>query len=74
MIWTWHWAAPDDSRVPWLLARRLPLSQDETSRKQRAIASFASQIAPLSDQPGDEAILPPGVVAHFQRGYEVYLR
>ncbi|MDQ1427838.1 MAG: hypothetical protein QOK39_1314 [Acidimicrobiaceae bacterium] len=74
MIWTWHWAAPDDPRVPWLRARRLPLSQGETSGKQRAIATFASQIAPLSNQPGDETILPQGVVAHFQRSHEVFLR
>jgi LmbE family N-acetylglucosaminyl deacetylase len=74
LIWTWHWAFPGDPRVPWTRARQLPLSPAEALGKQRAIAAFASQIAPLSDQPGDETILLPVVIAHFQRSHEVFLR
>jgi LmbE family N-acetylglucosaminyl deacetylase len=74
LIWTWHWATPGDPRVPWTCARQLPLSPTEANSKQMAIAAFASQIAPLSDRPGDETILPPAVVAYFQRSHEVFLQ
>jgi LmbE family N-acetylglucosaminyl deacetylase len=73
LVWTWHWAVPDDQRVPWPRARRLPLSRVELMRKRWAVASFTSQIEPLSDEPGDEAILPPATLARFDRRDEVFL-
>jgi LmbE family N-acetylglucosaminyl deacetylase len=73
LVWTWHWAAPGDERVPWSCARRLPLTRIELTRKRWATRSFRSQISPLSEQPGDEAILAPGMLSHFERPYEVFL-
>jgi LmbE family N-acetylglucosaminyl deacetylase len=72
-VWTWHWAAPGDQRVPWARARSLALSPVEVTRKRWATRSFRSQIAPLSHLPGDEAILAPGMLAHFDRRCEVFL-
>jgi LmbE family N-acetylglucosaminyl deacetylase len=70
-IWTWHWAHPRDSRVPWDRAVRVPLSADARQRKQVAIDCFASQLRPRGTQ--RPAVLPPEVVAHFIRDQEVLI-
>jgi LmbE family N-acetylglucosaminyl deacetylase len=69
-IWTWHWATPDDPRVPWDRARRVSLPPDAQAAKQRAVEAYRSQIAPLSADPADAAILPPPVLARLLRPYE----
>jgi LmbE family N-acetylglucosaminyl deacetylase len=73
LVWTWHWATPGSDHVPWLRARRLALSHVELTRKRWATRSFGSQVTPLSDLPGDEAILPAETLAYFDRPYEVFL-
>jgi LmbE family N-acetylglucosaminyl deacetylase len=70
-IWLWHWGAPRDPRIPWTRARRIDLSPAARERKSRAIGAYASQIAPLSGEPGGEAILPPSVLERFTRAAEV---
>jgi len=64
-IWTWHWARPADPRLPWDRAVRVPLLPSVAERKRVAIDCFTSQIE------GADPILPPGVIAHFTRGWEV---
>jgi LmbE family N-acetylglucosaminyl deacetylase len=71
-IWTWHWAHPRDSRVPWDRAVRVPLSAEARRRKQVAIDCFASQLRPRGTE--RPAVLPPEVVAHFIRDQEVLIR
>lgn len=73
LIWTWHWAVPGDHRVPWSQCRRLAMSRLEATRKRWAIRAFGSQIAPLSHRPGDEAVLAPEMLRHFERPHEVFL-
>jgi LmbE family N-acetylglucosaminyl deacetylase len=73
-VWTWHWADPGDRRVPWHRAHRVALPEPMPARKRRAIEAFTSQIEPLSELPGDEAVLPPASVARLARGFEVVLR
>jgi LmbE family N-acetylglucosaminyl deacetylase len=70
-IWTWHWAEPDDPRVPWDRARRVPLTAAARAAKTAAVEAFASQIHPLGPDPADAAILPPHVLARFARPFEV---
>jgi LmbE family N-acetylglucosaminyl deacetylase len=70
-IWMWHWSGPGDPRPPWDRARRVPLPVDVRRRKARAIEAFRSQIAPISSDPGGEAILPPAVRRRFLRSFEV---
>lgn len=41
--------------------------------KRHAVRAFASQVEPLSTQPGDEAILGPHVLARLTRDFEVIL-
>jgi LmbE family N-acetylglucosaminyl deacetylase len=71
-IWTWHWARPADPRLPWGRARRIPLPPRTLARKRAAIECFASQLEPRDA--GLDAVLPPGIVAHFTREQEVIFR
>jgi LmbE family N-acetylglucosaminyl deacetylase len=70
-VWSWHWAAPGDHRIPWQRARRLALSDDVLQRKQQAIDCFQTQ---LHDDPtnGQQAILPPHVLDRLLHPYEIY--
>lgn len=69
-VWTWHWALPDDPRVPWERARTLALPADVRRAKEVAVSRFTTQVAPLSDDPADAAVLPPHVLARLLRGGE----
>jgi LmbE family N-acetylglucosaminyl deacetylase len=71
-LWTWHWASPDDSRVPWSRARRIVLDEATHARKVRAVQAFRSQIEPDSAT-GQAPILPEHVLARLTRPYEVIL-
>ncbi|GGN43257.1 acetylglucosaminylphosphatidylinositol deacetylase [Streptomyces kronopolitis] len=73
-VWMWHWAHPDDSRVPWADAARITLPPTTLARKAAAINCFTSQISPLGPEPGDSAILPPEEIAHHLRTSEVVFR
>lgn len=70
-VWAWHWAEPDTLALG--QARKVTLSPAAQRAKAAAIAAYRSQIAPLSAAPGDEAILPPAVLARFARPFEVVL-
>lgn len=70
-IWAWHWAAPDDPRLPWQRARKLALDQDALARKQAAIAAHRSQL--LADpSTGAAPILGAATLARFAQPYEVF--
>lgn len=71
-IWTWHWAAPGDPRVPWAQARRLPLEADMLARKQDAIQAHESQLT-VDPDTGQAPILPDYVLRRLTRPYEVFL-
>jgi LmbE family N-acetylglucosaminyl deacetylase len=71
-LWTWHWASPDDPRVPWSRARRIVLDDATHARKRRAVQAFRSQIQPDSAT-GKAAVLPEHVLARLTRPYEVIL-
>ncbi|MFF1459404.1 PIG-L deacetylase family protein [Streptomyces sp. NPDC058330] len=70
-VWLWHWGRPEDSRVPWDRAARLPLSAEVQARKRHAVAAFVSQIRPLGPGPEEAAVLPPEELAHHLRPREV---
>lgn len=72
-IWMWHWADPENAAVPWDAMLRLELTPAEQSAKARALDAHRSQTRPLSDAPGDEALLNPEVQRHFDRGWEVFI-
>ena len=72
-IWTWHWADPDTDDLPVDRMTRLPVGADDRRRKQLAIGCYPSQTAPLSDRPGDEAVLLPGFLDHFAGSVEYFV-
>lgn len=70
-LWYWHWVSPDaDQR--WKYWHRVPLDPQLHAVKQAALAEHHSQVAPLSDQAGDERLLSVGFIAHFEQPYEVF--
>lgn len=73
-IWMWHWAAPEDPRVPWAQMLRLDLTPSEHAAKEAATNAHLSQTRPLSDAHGDEALLNPEVQAHFARNFETFIQ
>ena len=72
-IWGWLWSDVAGDDIPWNDALVLPLSVEDRERKRRAMASHTSQTAPLSEHPGDEAILSEVFQEHFRRDVEIFL-
>ena len=72
-VWTWHWAAPGDARVPWQRARRLLLPDDALRRKREAVGCFASQLG-ADTSTGQDAILAPHALQRLLHPCEVYFR
>ncbi|WSR73560.1 PIG-L family deacetylase [Streptomyces sp. NBC_01180] len=70
-VWMWHWARPDDPRVPWSQVKRIPLPLRVQALKKAAIERFTTQIRPLGPGPEEAAILPPEEIAHHLRPMEV---
>ena len=70
-VWWWHWGRPDDLSAAQVA--RLPLSTDALSAKRAAVDTHESQVRPLSAAPGDEVLLGPDLLAHFDRDHEVFL-
>lgn len=69
-IWMWHWGVPGELPAGLL---RLDLEHPDLDRKKEALQCHRSQIHPLSDLPGDEAIVPPAFASHFDRDYEIFV-
>ena len=72
LVWAWHWADPECDDLPWDQLVRLPLDGATRRRKRRAVAAHSSQLTPTVAGIPDSAVLPPDVVEHFRRPYEVY--
>ena len=72
-VWAWHWATPGDGTLDPAAALALPLTGRERETKQQALGEYRSQVVPLSDAVGDEAVVPPGFREHFERDVEVFL-
>jgi LmbE family N-acetylglucosaminyl deacetylase/SAM-dependent methyltransferase len=72
-IWMWHWAGPDDERVPWNSAVSAVLTDAARQAKRRAIASHVSQVEPLGAAPSDAPVLTPSFLSNFDRDREVFL-
>ena len=70
-VWLWHWGGEHD--LPWDQALRLPLDAAALAAKRRAISAHASQVQPLSTEPGDEVLLGGDLLAHFDRDAEVFI-
>ncbi|MFD8567940.1 PIG-L deacetylase family protein [Streptomyces sp. NPDC059639] len=71
-VWMWHWARPNDPRVPWHRAGVLPLSEMALDRKKAALACFTSQLE--ARDKGRGPVLPPQEIAHHTRAFETVMR
>lgn len=69
-IWAWHWARPDDPRIPWERARKLHLDRWTQARKRHAIQAFASQIHADAES-GLAPVLAPQTLARLQQASEL---
>jgi LmbE family N-acetylglucosaminyl deacetylase len=73
-VWMWQWAVPGDPRVPWQRALRVPLPAERRAAKRAAVDCFVTQVRPLGPAPEDAAVLPPEMLASFDRDTEVVFR
>ena len=73
LVWTWHWADPLGTDLPWASCRRLALDRRQTARKRWATAAFQSQVRRSGSAPGDMPVLPGPVLRRFWRPFEVYV-
>ncbi|MEO5981119.1 MAG: PIG-L family deacetylase [Pedococcus sp.] len=71
-VWLWHWGRSE--HLAGEVVVRLPLGPDEQGRRAAAQRCHPSQTAALSQEPGDEALLPAHVLQRFTRPYEVFVR
>ncbi len=72
-IWAWHWASPEGQDLPAAGWWRLPLDPEDRDHKRDALQRYHSQHAALSELPGDEPILSPGFLSHFNSDRELFL-
>lgn len=71
-IWLWHWGTADAQAEELAQLTLHKLAADDHERKRSALTLHVSQTTPLSDAPGDEVLLTPGVVEHFLRNVEAF--
>ncbi len=67
-IWGWHWAAPSEPRLPWDRAVKVSVDGPFRAAKRLAVREFSSQLC------GSPPILPPPVLARFDRPWEIFFR
>lgn len=72
LVWAWHWAEPNDRRIPWHRSLRLPLSTTEQQLKQQALYCFQSQLH-ADPSTGNDAILSATTCERMSQPWEVYL-
>ncbi len=71
-VWTWHWARPDEARVPWRHMRRLELDDRAVQAKRQAIAAHTSQLRPVAGE-NRPAVLPDWALARLMRTFETFI-
>ncbi|KPX29436.1 MULTISPECIES: PIG-L deacetylase family protein [Pseudomonas syringae group] len=69
-VWAWHWADPEDPRLPWERARKLLLDPMTLARKRHAAQAFVSQLEGDSGI-GLSPVLPAAVLERLLQPFEV---
>lgn len=67
-IWAWRWGTPED--LEWDDVRALRI---DSAAKAAAVHEHTSQIAPLSEGTGDEAVLDAEFLKNFERDTEIFI-
>ncbi len=71
-IWFWHWGLP--AEAPWTLLHPFALDEPAVRAKAQAVEAHVTQVQPLSALSGDETLLVPEMLAHFEGSHEHFLR
>ncbi|MDO9358104.1 MAG: PIG-L family deacetylase [Polaromonas sp.] len=69
-VWMWHWAQPDDTRVPWHRMVAVKLTGQARQAKQAALNCHESQLEDRST--GQGPVLVPSIVARAARPFEYF--
>ncbi len=69
-VWAWHWASPEDPRIPWRRAFKLPLAARQLARKAAAVESHVSQLHP-DPSTGAAPVLAEGTLARLLQPFEL---
>lgn len=69
-VWMWHWAGPDDVRVPWHRLRRMSVAPQASACKQAALARHLSQLGRRGA--GQGPVLDPTMVERAARSSEYF--
>lgn len=72
-VWAWHWAAPDHPVVATWRPTKVELPPAARQVKAAALACYRSQTTPQDAVPGAVAVVPPSMIAHHRRAWEVLL-
>lgn len=67
-VWAWHWAHPQDRRIPWARARKLMLGEQVLARKHAAVSAHVSQITADGHSP---AVLNEEALARLLQPFEL---
>jgi LmbE family N-acetylglucosaminyl deacetylase len=67
-VWAWHWARPQDPRIPWARAHKFLLDPLLLARKRRAIAAHVSQTNPDGQNP---AVLDEETIERLLQPFEL---
>lgn len=70
-IWWWQWRDADG--FPWHLLRVHRHDEMAGRAKSAALAEHQSQVQPLSQSSGDEAIVDAQMAEHFERAWESFV-
>ena len=67
-VWAWHWAHPQDPRIPWARAHKLMLDPPQLARKREAIAAHVSQVNADGD---NGAVLSDDAIERLLQPFEL---
>ncbi|MFW0758746.1 PIG-L deacetylase family protein [Pseudomonas sp. H11T01] len=70
-VWTWHWANPEDRRVPWSRARKIALSPKNLTSKRKAIQVHKSQLV-ADPSTGAAPILSSAALDRLMQPFELF--
>lgn len=69
-VWMWHWAEPDDARIPWVDLVALDLTDEAVDAKQKALARHHSQLSARGT--GSGPVLVTSIVQRAARRQEYF--
>jgi LmbE family N-acetylglucosaminyl deacetylase len=69
-VWAWHWAEPNDPRIPWEQARKFWLSDEQLQRKRKAVGAHLSQLE-SDPSTGAPPVLSPVTLERLLQPFEL---